>query len=455
MSTSLLQRIRSSVFTAPVTSRTGRATKRFLLSNLILHFRPVTVPERTLKFSLTWGLGGMAAVLVLLQLFTGILLKFVYAPIPVQAYASILTLQNSVLFGRLIRNVHHWSANILVLVVFLHVLRVFFTGAFHAPRQFNWIIGLGLFSLILGANFTGYLLPWDQLAYWAVTICTGMLDYLPGIGSWLRGLIKIGPEIGSHSLKIFYAIHTAVLPGLLLPLMAFHFWRVRRAGGLVIPRISEDEPVTGVQRIPTVPNLLIREVVVGLVLVSSILMLAFFFNAPLGEPANPGLSPNPTKAPWYFAGIQELLSHFHPVFVVGVMPVMIIGALLLLPYLNYEKNTSGIWFVSGKGRRTTWIAASVSVTITPLLVILDEYVLNFSAWIPGASPVISNGLIPFFLCLIAVSGFYLLIRKMLSTSNNEAVQAVFVLLCVSFVVLTIIDVWFRGSGMILMWPWDM
>lgn len=455
MPTSLLQRIRSSVFTASVTPRTGRISKRFLLNNLILHFRPTNVPESTLKFTLTWGLGGMAAVLVLVQLFTGILLKFVYEPVPVQAYASMLTLQNSVVFGKLIRNIHHWSANILVFVVFLHVMRVFFTGAFHAPRQFNWIIGLGLFSLILGANFTGYLLPWDQLAYWAVTICTGMLDYIPGIGPWLRGLIKTGPEIGSHSLRLFYSIHTAVLPFLLLLLMAFHFWRVRRVGGLVIPRTSEDEPVTRVQRVPTVPNLLIREVVVGLVLVAFVLMLALFFNAPLGKPANPGLSPNPTKAPWYFAGLQELLSHFHPVFVVGVMPIMIIGALLLLPYINYEKNTSGIWFVSGKGRRTAWIAASVSVTMTPLLVILDEYVLDFSAWIPGLPPVISNGLIPFFLCLLAVSGFYLLIRKMLSASNNEAIQAVFVLLCVSFVVLTVIDVWFRGPGMVLMWPWKM
>ena len=100
------------------------------------------------------------------------------------------------LFGQLIRNIHHWSGNALLLVVFLHLLRVFFSGAFHRPRQFNWVIGLVMFLLVLGSNFTGYLLPWDQLAFWAVTICTGMLEYIPGIGLGLAQLIRGGPEIG-------------------------------------------------------------------------------------------------------------------------------------------------------------------------------------------------------------------------------------------------------------------
>jgi DNA-binding CsgD family transcriptional regulator len=128
-------RIFQSIFPDPIIPKSEQERKRYLLKNLILHFRPSTVPEKTLRFSLTWGLGGMAATLVLLQFVTGLLLKFVYEPTPVAAYTSILVLQNEVVFGQLIRNLHHWSANLLVLIVFLHMLRVFFTDAFHPPRQ--------------------------------------------------------------------------------------------------------------------------------------------------------------------------------------------------------------------------------------------------------------------------------------------------------------------------------
>ncbi len=231
-----VRRIWLSMFPSPLPPRSEREKTRFLLRNLILHFRPTFVPERTLRFSLTFGLGGMAAVLVLLQLFTGVLLKFVYEPLPTLAYESIGRLQGTFLFGPLIRNIHFWSANFLILVVFLHGLRVFFTGAFHAPRQMNWVIGLTLSLLVLASNLTGYLLPWDQLAYWATTICVGMLEYIPLIGTWLQRAILGGSQMGPSTLRNFYAFHTAVIPALIVALMAFHFWRVRKAGGLVIPR---------------------------------------------------------------------------------------------------------------------------------------------------------------------------------------------------------------------------
>ncbi|MES0447577.1 MAG: cytochrome b N-terminal domain-containing protein, partial [Desulfobacterales bacterium] len=317
-------RIFHSIFPDPLIPKSDHERKSYLIKNLILHFRPATVPEKTLKFSLTWGLGGMSALLIFLQLGTGLLLKFVYEPTPVGAYASILTLQNEVVFGQLIRNIHHWGANLLVLVVLLHMLRVFFTGAFHPPRQFNWIIGLGLFGLVLLANFTGYLLPYDQLAYWAVTVATGMLAYIPGIGVLLQEMVRGGSDIGPATLSIFFTIHTAVVPMVLIALMAFHFWRTRKAGGLVIPRAPQEEIESKPVRVPTLPNLLVREVVVALVLLASILLFAMLFNAPLEGKANPGLSPNPTKAPWYFAGIQEMLMHFHPLFALFIIPALMV-----------------------------------------------------------------------------------------------------------------------------------
>ncbi len=178
----LLQRIRYSILPAADDGKVSQQRYRYLFNSLLLHFRPKTVSERTLKFTLSWGLGGMAGVLVGILFITGLMLKFAYQPVPDQSYTSIIQLHNTVLFGRLIRNIHHWSGNVLLLIVFLHFLRVFFTGAFHSPRQFNWVLGLVMFLLVLCSNFTGYLLPWDQLAFWAITICTGMLEYIPGIG---------------------------------------------------------------------------------------------------------------------------------------------------------------------------------------------------------------------------------------------------------------------------------
>lgn len=189
------QRIYYSIFPGTLRSVNDREGYRGFFNSLILHFRPRNVPERTLQFTLTWGLGGMAVVLILMLFGTGVLLKFAYHPFPDKAYESILHLQHDIQFGQLIRNIHHWSANIVLVVVFLHFLRVFFTGAFHPPRQFNWIIGLSLFLTLLLSNFTGYLLPWDQLSFWAITICTAMFDYIPGVGLWLQKMIRGGSEV--------------------------------------------------------------------------------------------------------------------------------------------------------------------------------------------------------------------------------------------------------------------
>ena len=397
----------------------------------------------------------MAVVLFFLLLGTGVLLKFVYQPFPEKAYESILFLQNEVLFGRLIRNIHHWSANGLILAAFLHLLRVFFTGAFHAPRQFNWVIGSALFLIVLLSNFTGYLLPWDQLAFWAITICTGMLEYIPGIGLWLQELIQGGPEVGPGTLSRFYAVHTAILPALLLILLLFHFWRIRKAGGLVVPRSPGQSLEKRGQSVPAIPNLLLREVVVALVLCAFMLVFSMLFDAPLGSKANPGLSPNPTKAPWYFMGIQEMLLHFHPLFALFVIPALMLMALLALPYIDYELNTAGVWFASTRGRGTALIAGLAALMGTPLAVLADEYLIDVAARLPAIPTWITNGLVPLAVLLAAMAAFYVLVKRKYAAANTEAVQMLFVLLLVAFLILTITGIWFRGTGMKLVWPWNM
>jgi quinol-cytochrome oxidoreductase complex cytochrome b subunit len=194
--------------------------------------------------------------------------------------------------------------------------------------------------------------------------------------------------------------------------------------------------------------------VVALVLIACVMLLAVFFNAPLGEPANPGLTPNPTKAPWYFAGLQELLLHLHPTFAVFVIPLLITVALIILPYVNYEADTRGTWFASPAGRRMAIVTGLAALVVTPLLIILHEFVIKAGGISSSTQPLIAQGLLPTILLAAVVIGLYVILRRPFSATNNEAVQAVFVLLIVALVVMTIVGVWFRGPGMELVLPWN-
>ncbi len=430
----------------------GRSPYGHYLKTFILHFRPRGIPESTLKFTHTWGLGGMAAVLLMLLMGTGLLLKFYYLPSPEKAYLSVLYLKNDVLFGGLIRNIHYWSANLVLMVVFLHFLRVFLTGAFQSPRRLNWVVGLSLFLLVLLSNFTGYLLPWDQLSYWAVTISVGMLEYIPFAGTWIQELLQGGKEVGPATLSNFYAIHTAVLPVLIVFLMLFHFWRVRKAGGVVIPGKPGEPAKDPGDKVPTIPDLLIRELTVALAAIAVVLIISILFEAPLQEKANPGLSPNPTKAPWYFMGIQELLIHFHPLFAVFVIPLALLVGVFVLPYFNYPTNPAGIWLISIKGRKMAWIAVIFAVLTTLGGVLIQAHFMASPNAGPNTGPSLESGWIHIIIIVLVVLGFCFTMKRLFSANLNETVQTLMVFLLTAFVILTITGIWFRSSGMRLTWP---
>jgi quinol-cytochrome oxidoreductase complex cytochrome b subunit len=280
-----------------------------------------------------------------------------------------------------------------------------------------------------------------------------VLEYIPGAGTYFQKIIRGGPEIGPSSLRIFFALHTAILPILLFVLMAFHFWRIRKAGGLVTPPTPGEETSDRPMRVPTLPNLLLRELVVALSAVASIFLFSVFSEAPLGDRANPGLSPDPTKAPWYFMGFQEILLHFHPLTAILFIPALMACALVSLPYIPYPAGKEGVWFVSVKGRRLALAAAVAALIFAPTGIVLDEYLLNFGPWPAGVPPVISNGIVPLGILLSLCWVLYRFLKRRYSPDTNESIQMVFVFFLTAFIILTLTGIAFRGSGMRLSWPW--
>lgn len=417
------------------------------MRNIFLHLHPAKVSESALQFNRTFGLGGMAALLIIIQIFTGVLLRFYYVPSPAEAYDSVEYLMNQVLFGPFIRNIHYWGGVFLLLIAFLHFLRVFFTGAYRDVRKVNWLFGLLLLLLIVFSNFTGYLLPWDQLAYWAITVSTNIISYLPLAGESIRSLIVGGKELNADTLQNFFTFHTALFPFLLLALIIYHFWRVRKAGGIILPETADKS-----EKVPVMPNLVFLEFIVALALLAVLFTFAALFDAPLLEKANPAYSMNPTKAPWYFAGVQELLMHFHPFFAAFIIPAGVVVFLAWIPFIKYDEASNGQWFISEKGKQSSKATALFAVIITIAGILFNQYVLNFEIIMPGIPAIISNGIIPLLILLMLMGIYYAFFVKRFMLSKSELVQVVFVFIIVAFIVLTLTGVFFRGKDMELAFP---
>lgn len=383
----------TSVFRNPVpSSDLERASTSF--ANFFLHLHPVKVHRNTLRPIYTLGLGLISLFLFLILVVTGVLLMFYYVPSTSQAYDRMLDLRGSVAFGTFLRNMHRWSAHGMVAVVFLHLCRVFLTGAYKKPREFNWVIGVALFLVTLFLSFTGYLLPWDQLAFWAITVGTAIAGYAPIVGKQIQFLLLGDATVGQEALLRFYVLHVAVLPAILTLLIAIHFWRIRKDGGLSRPEGSdvpsvmtlrmiaiptEKKRVFGLQgfvhgpftkvgnisdnSVFTWPHLLIAELFVFVLTVAVILTVSLLFNAPLEEPVNVMHPPNPAKAPWYFLGLQEMVSY--SAFWGGVgIPGLMVLLLVLVPYLDRGPHGVGRWFA-----RERLLANTIFLTLVALNVI--------------------------------------------------------------------------------------
>ena len=392
----------SSVFRNPLPSTDlERASTSF--TNFFLHIHPVKVHKNTLRPIYTLGLGLISIFLFFILMATGILLMFYYVPSTTQAYDRMLDLRGTVAFGIFLRNMHRWSAHGMVAMVFLHMCRVFLTGAYKKPREFNWVIGVLLLLVTLFLSFTGYLLPWDQLAFWAITVGTSIAGYAPLIGKQLQFVLLGDTTVGQEALLRFYVLHVAVLPTVLLMLVGVHFWRIRKDGGLSRPDAGS-RPDTGATGVVTLrieskgaaekkvfglqgfvrgpftkvgntpddtvfswPNLLVAELFVFVLTVSAILLISLLFNAPLEEPVNVMHPPNPAKAPWYFLGLQEMVSY--SAFWGGIgIPGLMVALLVLVPYLDRTTKGVGRWFAKERLLANTLFLSLVILNVIFIII---------------------------------------------------------------------------------------
>lgn len=364
-----------------------------IVRNFLLHWFPAKVSLESLAWGYSFWLGTISAVLFLILTITGGILMFLYVPSVERAYLSVKDLEYSMSFGWFLRGLHRISAHLMVAVVFLHMVRVFLTGAFKNGRRavgqnrpLNWIIGVALLLVTLLLSFTGYLLPWDQLAYWAITVGTNIASSAPVFGEPTRFILLGGTTIEQGTLIRFYVLHCFILPLVTLGLMSYHMWRVRKDGGLacVEKRYEQDRKtemrptptktysllgITGGssvdvqnvmidderEKVSSSPHLTLRLTVVTLATLAISILLTMIVRAPLEEATNPAVTPNPAKAPWYFLWLQELVTI--TTFTIGgftingaliggiILPGVLVAAAVIFPYFEKSPTSSiGRWF---------------------------------------------------------------------------------------------------------------
>jgi len=398
---------------------TEREAGDSVVRNVLLHWFPAKVTKRSLSFSYSFWLGTMSAVLFAILCFTGTVLMFLYVPSVERAYQSIKDLEYVVSFGSFIRGLHRICAHLMVAVVFLHMMRVFLTGAYkngtaaNQNRPLNWIIGVGLLLATFLLSFTGYLLPWDQLAYWAITVGTNIASAAPLVGDKIRFVLLGGNHIDQNTLLRFYVLHCVFLPVIVTFIFAWHMWRIRKDHGLACvdqlaltqksektaPVKTKTYSLLGIAKGRTVhvetalvdedihtvrssPNLTRRLLMVALAVMLISCVLTLLVQAPLEEAANPKVTPNPAKAPWYFLWLQELVTdttvHIGSFTINGALigGILIPGILVLMlaiwPYLDKSPVAAiGIWFA--RPRRTQNITFLIVVLAVIALTVVGTF----------------------------------------------------------------------------------
>jgi quinol-cytochrome oxidoreductase complex cytochrome b subunit len=338
--------------------------------NFFHHLHPPTIPARQARFRYTLAAGGLAVFLVLVLCGTGILEVFYYIPTPDQAGPSIQTLTFLVPFGGLVRNLHFWAAQFLVIVCGLHLLRVIFTGAYLPPRRFNYLLGMGLLVVAVLLDFTGYVLRWDEGIRYALIAGTNLIKSIPLVGDWLYGSLVGGSQPGAATLIRIYGWH---IFGLMLAagiLLVWHLFRVRRDGGIAVPPPHLRESQERISRF----ELVRREMLAMLLASVALLILSALAPAPLAAPITADASIAATaRAPWFFLWVQELLKLGSPFLWGVVVPLAALLAVTLIPYIFPKPGEAelGKWFPKGNRlAQVFFVAIILAILILTVLALL-------------------------------------------------------------------------------------
>ena len=474
-----------------------RARSQVVFGNFFLHTISTRIHRYSLKKTFTFGLGIIAVSSLFILTITGIILMVYYKPSVELAYNSIKDIQYIVPGGRFIRNVHRWSTNIMIISVFLHMARVFYTAAYKRTRAFNWVLGIVLLVLTLMMSFTGYLLPWDQLAFWAVTIATNIaasfneltdalnITQYVDLGAFMKIFLLGSKEIGQDALTRFYWLHCIILPLTLFSFLGAHMWRVRKDGGLARPDdltendlkntpkdpYSEDvfnkapqktyglmclvkgeSPAVGrspEQTVATWPHLMVRLVALFMFTFAITCVYAYFVEAPLKEMANAAVPENPAKAPWYFLGLQELVSYSAFMGGVGIPTLALLG-LALIPYLDRKNQAIGRWFDNKQGRGVailSLIFSSAAVVGMLVFTVQQGWLRN---WYPHIPQIIITFVNPgtVLVGIFVLWSLFCLIRY---KSTRMAAIALFTCFLVGFTILTYFGTAHRGPNWDFYW----
>jgi len=340
--------------------------------NFVHHLHPPSIPALQSRFRYTLGAGGIAVFLSLVIFVTGLLEMYFYIPSTEQAAISVETITSLVPFGSLIRNLHFWSAQLLVIVLIAHLLRVVLTGAYAPPRRFNYLIGLGLLVLVLLLDFTGYVLRWDEGIRWALVVGTNLLKSIPSIGAGVYEFLIGGSEPGGATLTRFYAWHIFGLTSAVAILIGWHIFRVRRDGGIAVPPPTQRTDNDRITRFDLVRREVLAMIVVGAIL----LLIAMVLPAPIAQPlSSTSTDISDSRAPWFFLWVQDLLKYGDPFLLGVVIPLLVILALGLLPYLlpHAKLEDLGRWLP--RGNRVAQVL--VVLIVATLLVITIIASLTF------------------------------------------------------------------------------
>lgn len=278
-----------------------------------------------------WALGGTPLYMFVVQVITGIMLLFYYIPETDRAYESVQYITNVADYGWLIRSIHRWSSNIMIAALILHMLRVFFTRTYRAPRELNWMFGVTLFLLTLFFGFTGYSLVYEQMSYWAMKVGTGIAGATPFIGTWLADFIRGGTEIGQNTLTRFYLFHVVVLPVLIVIAIALHVYLIREHGVSELKFKGQENEKK--KTFPLWPDHVFTELIMVSIIMIVLLTLSLLWPVHLGEPANPNVTPLHIKPEWYFFAVFRWLKITN--LSVGVLgPMVFLGILYLWPFID-------------------------------------------------------------------------------------------------------------------------